>query len=48
MKIPKLFQLLFFLLITTFSYAQTVTTVTNEKVGKLSSIIKKKDVLDIT
>ena len=48
MKIPKLFQLLFFLLTTTFSYAQTITTVTNEKVGKLSSVIKKKDVLDIT
>ena len=40
--------LFFFLLTTTFSYAQTITTVTNEKVGKLSSIIKKKDVLDIT
>lgn len=48
MKIPKLFQLLFFLLTTTFSYAQTITTVTNEKVGKLSSVIKKKDVLNIT
>ncbi len=33
---------------TSFYYAQTITTVTNEKVRKLSSVIKKKDVLDIT
>ncbi len=48
MKIAKLIQALFFLLVTTLSYAQTITTVTNEKVGKLSSIIKKKNVLNIS
>ena len=48
MKKYILFFLPLFLLIKVPSYAQTITTVTNERVGKLSSVIKKKDMLDIT
>ena len=48
MKVQKIFLSVIILFKCVFIYSQSITTVTSDKVGKLSNQIKKKNILEIT
>ena len=48
MKVQKIFLSVIILFNCVFIYSQSITTVTSDKVGKLSNQIKKKNILEIT